>query len=53
MEAYRVPSQDAESEFVEKKSRFIGRIWVTETEEAAIEHIKAMRQQHWDATHNV
>ena len=53
MDAYRVPSQDAESEFVEKKSRFIGRIWVTETEEAAIEHIKAMRQQHWDATHNV
>lgn len=53
MDTYRVPSQDAESEFVEKKSRFIGRIWVTETEEEAIEHIKAMRQQHWDATHNV
>ena len=53
MEAYKVPAMDAESEFVEKKSRFIGRIWVTETEEEALERIKAMRQQHWDATHNV
>ena len=53
MEAYKVPAMDSEAEFVEKKSRFIGRIWVTETEEAAIERIKAMRQQHWDATHNV
>lgn len=53
MDEYRVPSADAEAEFVEKKSRFIGRIWVTETEEEALEHLKAMRQQHWDATHNV
>lgn len=53
MEVYKVPAVDSESEFVEKKSRFIGRIWVTETEEEAIERIKAMRQRHWDATHNV
>ncbi len=53
MEAYKVPAKDAESEFVEKKSRFIGRIWVTETEEEALEHLKDMRQKHWDATHNV
>lgn len=53
METYLVPTRDAETEFVEKKSRFIGRIWVTETEEEALEHIKCMRQQHWDATHNV
>ena len=53
MESYKVPARDAECEFVEKKSRFIGRIWVTETEEEALEHLKAMRQQHWDATHNV
>ncbi len=53
MESYLVPSTDAESEFVEKKSRFIGRIWGTETEDEALERIKAMRQQHWDATHNV
>ena len=53
MEAYKVPAKDAESEFVEKKSRFIGRIWVPETEEEALEHLKDMRQKHWDATHNV
>lgn len=53
MDAYIIPAKDAEAEFVEKKSRFIGRIWVTETEDEALAHIKAMRQQHWDATHNV
>ena len=53
MESYKVPAHDAEFEFVEKRSRFIGRIWVTQTEEEALERIKAMRQQHWDATHNV
>ena len=53
MESYKVPARDGEAEFVEKKSRFIGRIWVTETEEQALDHLKAMRQRHWDATHNV
>ena len=53
MDAYFVPTRDSETELVEKKSRFIGRIWVTETEEEALEHIKDMRTKHWDATHNV
>ena len=53
MDAYRVPHQDAETEFTEKKSRFIGRVWITETEDDALDCIKAMRQKHWDATHNV
>ena len=53
MDAYKIPAGDAEAEFVEKKSRFIGRIWVTETEEEALARIKDMRQKHWDATHNV
>lgn len=53
MEAYKLPAQDAEAEFVEKKSRFIGRIWICETEDEALAHIKDMRQKHWDATHNV
>ena len=53
MNEYRVPTRDAMAEFTEKKSRFIGRIWVTETEEEALERIKQMRQQHWDARHNV
>lgn len=53
MDEYLIPTSDAEAEFVEKRSRFIGRIWHTETEEEALAHIKKMREQHWDATHNV
>lgn len=53
MEEYLVPSKDAVSEFTERRSRFIGHIWVTDTEEEAIERIRAMREKHWDATHNV
>lgn len=53
MEEYLIPTGDAEAEFVEKRSRFLGRIWLTETEEEALACIKAMREQHWDATHNV
>jgi len=53
MDEYLIPTRDAEAEFVEKRSRFIGRIWHTETEEEALAHIKKMREQHWDATHNV
>lgn len=53
MEEYLVPSKDAITEFNERRSRFIGHIWVTDTEAEALERIKAMREQHWDATHNV
>ena len=53
MDEYLIPTQDSEAEFIEKRSRFIGRIWHVETEEAAIACIKKMREQHWDATHNV
>ena len=53
MDEYLIPTQDAEAEFVEKRSRFIGRIWHTETEEEALACIKKMREQHWDAPHNV
>lgn len=53
MDEYLIPTRDAEAEFIEKRSRFIGRIWHTETEEEALAHIKKMREQHWDATHNV
>lgn len=50
---YRVPSGYGEAEIIEKKSRFIGRVWLTETEEEALARIKEMRERHWDATHNV
>ncbi len=47
-----MPTQFGEDEFIEKKSRFIGRLWPVETEEAALEKIQAMKKQHYDATHN-
>lgn len=53
MSSYLVPSGFGEAEFVEKRSRFIGRVWPVTTEEEAIAHIKEMREKHWDATHNV
>ena len=51
--AILVPAGFGEAEFTEKRSRFIGRVWPVTTEDEAIGHIKAMREQHWDATHNV
>ena len=47
-----VPTGFGEDEFVEKKSRFIGRVWPVETEEEALAKIAEMKKQHYDATHN-
>lgn len=52
MEEYLVPTDFGEDEFVEKKSRFIGRVWPVETEEEALARIQEMKKQHYDATHN-
>ena len=52
MEEYLVPSGYGEDEFIEKKSRFIGRVWPVETEEEALAKIAEMKKQHYDATHN-
>lgn len=52
MDEYLVPSGYGEDEFVEKKSRFIGRVWLVETEQDALDRIAEMKKQHYDATHN-
>lgn len=52
MDEYLVPTGFGEDEFTEKKSRFIGRIWLVETEEEALARIQQMKKQHYDATHN-
>lgn len=52
-EAYLTPAGCGEAEFTEKRSRFIGRVFPVETEEEALEQLKAIRAKHWDATHNV
>ncbi len=52
MDEYLVPTGFGEDEFIEKKSRFIGRVWLVETEEEALNRIAEMKRQHYDATHN-
>ena len=52
MEEYLVPTGYGEDEFVEKKSRFIGRVWPVETEEEALAKIAEMIKQHNEATLN-
>lgn len=52
MDEYLVPTGYGEDEFIEKKSRFIVRVWPVETEEEALEKIQAMKKAHYDATHN-
>lgn len=49
---FLVPFADAESEFVEKRSRFISRIWRVETEAEARARLEEMRKKHHDARHN-
>ena len=53
MDEYLIPTKDADAEMIEKKSRFIGHIFRTETEEEALARLKEMRETYWDATHNV
>ena len=53
MDSYRTVCRLAESEFVEKKSRFIGTICPAEHEEEALKFISDIRKKYWDAKHNV
>ena len=53
MSGYLVPAGCGEAELIEKRSRFIARVWPVENEEEAVARIKEMREKHWDATHNV
>lgn len=52
MTEYYIPTQIAEAEFVEKRSRFIGNIWPIESEEEARAHIEEMKKKHYDCRHN-
>ena len=49
---FRVPFEASESEFVEKRSRFISHLWPVETEEEAQTHIREMKSKYYDARHN-
>lgn len=52
MEGYRVPFQDAESEFTEKRSQFISNLWRVESEAEARAKIEGIRKARYDARHH-
>ena len=52
MSEYLVPFEDVESEFVEKRSRFISHLWRVETEAEARARIEEMKKKYYDARHN-
>ena len=52
MAEYYVPARDSETEFSEKRSRFIGHVWRVETEEEARDRIAQMKSRYYDARHN-
>ncbi len=52
MSEYLVPFEDGESEFVEKRSRFISHLWQVESEAEARSRIEEMKKKYYDARHN-
>lgn len=52
MTEYFLPTGYGQSEFVEKKSRFLGKVWPISTEAEAREKIEAVKKQYHDARHN-
>ena len=52
MTEYFVPTGPAETELVEKRSRFLGQVFPVESEEEARARIEAVRKRHYDARHN-
>ncbi len=52
MTEYYIPTGPSETEFVEKRSRFIGHVWRVESEEEARARIEEMKKRYHDARHN-
>ena len=52
MTEYLVPTGPSETEFVEKRSRFIGHVWSVESDEEARSYIEQMKKRYYDARHN-
>lgn len=53
MESYRTIQGEAQAEYEEKKSRFIGQVAHVETEEEAVAFLNGVRAAHPQARHNV
>lgn len=51
-EAYLTPAGEGSSEYVEKKSRFLGRVFAVSSEDEARALLEAVKKEHYDARHN-
>ena len=51
--AYLVPFCASEVEFIERKSRFIGNVFLVQNEQEALSRIREIAQRHQRATHGV
>jgi uncharacterized YigZ family protein len=52
MNEYYIPAGAGESEYVEKRSRFLGHVRPVETEEEARAFLAEMKKKYYDARHN-
>ena len=52
MTEYLIPTAPSETELVEKRSRFLGRVWRVSSEEEARARIEETKKRHYDARHN-
>lgn len=52
MKPYKSVKQCSEAEYTVNRSRFIGRCFPVDNEEAALCLLGDIRKKHWDATHN-
>lgn len=52
MNEYYIPTSSSETEFVEKRSRFIGHVWPVESEAEARGYIEETKKRYHDARHN-
>ncbi len=52
MSGYFIPAGPGESEFTEKRSRFLGHVRAAESEEEARAFIAEMKKEYYDARHN-
>ena len=52
MTEYLIPTGPGGGELVEKRSRFLGRVWPVESEKEARAYIEETKKRHYDARHN-
>ena len=51
-EAHLTPGGEGSSEYAEKKSRFLGRVFAVSSEDEARALLEAVKREHYDARHN-